>query len=61
MRVTTIERLHQLQTTPSFFPVNCYLFEEADSLTLIDAASGSTQRRSITIFESKRNRLVQSS
>ncbi|WP_035396125.1 MBL fold metallo-hydrolase [Exiguobacterium sp. OS-77] len=40
MRVTTIERLHQLQTTPSFFPVNCYLFEEADSLTLIDAGLG---------------------
>ena len=36
MHISTIERLHQLQTTPSFFPVNCYLFEEADSLTLID-------------------------
>lgn len=36
MRITTSGRLRQLRTTPSFFPVNCYLFEEADSLTLID-------------------------
>ncbi|MES9793628.1 MBL fold metallo-hydrolase, partial [Priestia megaterium] len=30
--------LYQLTFLPRFFPVNCYLVEEKDSLTLIDAA-----------------------
>ncbi|MHA6528907.1 MBL fold metallo-hydrolase [Paenibacillus sp. BAC0078] len=38
MRVTQEGHLLQLTWMPRFFPVNCYLVEEADGLTLIDAA-----------------------
>lgn len=38
MRVTQEGYLLQLTWMPRFFPVNCYLVEEADGLTLIDAA-----------------------
>lgn len=38
MRVIKNGLLYQLTFMPTIFPVNCYLVEEEDSLTLIDAA-----------------------
>lgn len=38
MRLTRINQFHQLSFLPRLFPVNCYLVEEQDDLTLIDAA-----------------------
>jgi glyoxylase-like metal-dependent hydrolase (beta-lactamase superfamily II) len=38
MRVIKEGDLHQLTFMPRVFPVNCYLIEEEDGLTLIDAA-----------------------
>lgn len=38
MRLTREGHLLQLTWMPRLFPVNCYLVEEADGLTLIDAA-----------------------
>lgn len=38
MRVTREGHLLQLTWMPNFFPVNCYIIEEKDGLTLIDAA-----------------------
>ncbi|NRD77910.1 MBL fold metallo-hydrolase [Bacillus sp. BRMEA1] len=38
MRVTKNGYLYQLAFMPNFFPVNCYLVEEEEGLTLLDAA-----------------------
>ncbi|AWB46022.1 hypothetical protein DCC85_18830 [Paenibacillus sp. CAA11] len=38
MKVTCYSKLHQLAFMPRLFPVNCYIVEEEDGLTLIDAA-----------------------
>jgi glyoxylase-like metal-dependent hydrolase (beta-lactamase superfamily II) len=38
MKMTRMENVYQLAFLPRFFPVNCYLVEEQDGLTLIDAA-----------------------
>jgi len=38
MRTIKYNNVYQLTFMPRFFPVNCYLVEEEDSLTLIDAA-----------------------
>lgn len=38
MRITREQTVYQLTFLPRFFPVNCYLLEEDDGLTLIDAA-----------------------
>ena len=38
MRVIQNENLYQLTFLPRAFPVNCYFVDEADGLTLIDAA-----------------------
>ncbi|WP_150271693.1 MBL fold metallo-hydrolase [Paenibacillus tepidiphilus] len=38
MRITRLDNLVQLTWMPGFFPVNSYLIEEEDGLTLIDAA-----------------------
>jgi len=38
MRITTRQNVHQLSFMPRLFPVNAYLVEEQDGLTLIDAA-----------------------
>jgi glyoxylase-like metal-dependent hydrolase (beta-lactamase superfamily II) len=38
MRMIKNGFLHQLTFMPNLFPVNCYLIEEEESLTLIDAA-----------------------
>lgn len=38
MRITRQDHLLQLSFMPRIFPVNCYLVEEEESLTLIDAA-----------------------
>jgi glyoxylase-like metal-dependent hydrolase (beta-lactamase superfamily II) len=38
MRIKRVNELYQLTFLPRFFPVNCYLLEEEDRLTLIDAA-----------------------
>ncbi|RSK25924.1 MBL fold metallo-hydrolase [Bacillus sp. HMF5848] len=38
MRLIKEQNVYQLSFMPNFFPVNCYLIEEEDSLTLIDAA-----------------------
>ncbi|MCF7618293.1 MBL fold metallo-hydrolase [Bacillus sonorensis] len=37
MRLTQYETIYQLTCFPLLFPVNCYLVEEEDGLTLIDA------------------------
>ncbi|QAY68180.1 MBL fold metallo-hydrolase [Paenibacillus protaetiae] len=38
MKMTKFGHVYQLSFLPRLFPVNCYLVEEEDSLTLIDAA-----------------------
>ncbi|MDU0204467.1 MBL fold metallo-hydrolase [Paenibacillus sp. MAH-36] len=38
MKVTKIGFLYQVSFMPRFFPVNCYLVEEENELTLVDAA-----------------------
>lgn len=38
MKITQIGKIYQLTFMPNFFPVNCYLIEEENGLTLIDAA-----------------------
>lgn len=38
MRITKIGTVFQLSFMPRIFPVNCYLVEEENELTLIDAA-----------------------
>jgi glyoxylase-like metal-dependent hydrolase (beta-lactamase superfamily II) len=38
MRMTREQTVIQLTYLPNLFPVNCYLVEEEDSLTLVDAA-----------------------
>jgi glyoxylase-like metal-dependent hydrolase (beta-lactamase superfamily II) len=38
MRIIHKQSVYQLTFLPRFFPVNCYLVEEEDDLTLIDAA-----------------------
>jgi glyoxylase-like metal-dependent hydrolase (beta-lactamase superfamily II) len=38
LRIIRKETVFQLTFLPHFFPVNCYLIEEMDGLTLIDAA-----------------------
>lgn len=38
MKITRIGEVYQLAFLPRLFPVNCYLVEEEDGLTLIDAA-----------------------
>ncbi|GKU83551.1 MBL fold metallo-hydrolase [Niallia sp. NCCP-28] len=38
MRITKHNHLYQLTFFPKIFPVNCYLIEEENELTLIDAA-----------------------
>lgn len=38
MRITHVQTVYQLAFLPTLFPVNCYLVEEEDGLTLIDAA-----------------------
>ncbi|PKG25317.1 MBL fold metallo-hydrolase [Niallia nealsonii] len=38
MRITKHNHLYQLTFFPNIFPVNCYLIEEENELTLIDAA-----------------------
>src|SRR3954452_4575670 len=40
MRMIKNGNLYQVTFMASVFPVNCYLVEEADGLTLIDAALG---------------------
>ncbi|SFQ12717.1 MBL fold metallo-hydrolase [Salibacterium halotolerans] len=37
MRITKLNNIYQLAFMPRFFPVNCYLVEEEEYLTLIDA------------------------
>ncbi|KQL19885.1 MBL fold metallo-hydrolase [Cytobacillus solani] len=38
MKMTKIETIYQMTFLANIFPVNCYLVEEEDTLTLIDAA-----------------------
>ncbi|WP_442604190.1 MBL fold metallo-hydrolase [Paenibacillus sp. KN14-4R] len=38
MRITRQHTIYQLTFMPRFFPVNCYIVEEENELTLIDAA-----------------------
>ncbi|GFN31765.1 MBL fold metallo-hydrolase [Paenibacillus xylaniclasticus] len=38
MKITSFGKVHQLSFMPSLFPVNCYLVEEDNELTLIDCA-----------------------
>lgn len=42
MRIQKHNSLYQLTFMPRLFPVNCYLIEEEDGLTLIDAALSSS-------------------
>ena len=36
MKITTYKNLHQLTILGRIFPINCYVYEEPDSLTVID-------------------------
>lgn len=47
MKITKHKNLYQLAFMPTIFPVNCYLIEETDSLTLIDAALPSSYKKII--------------
>jgi len=38
MKITSLGNVHQLSFMPRVFPVNCYLIEEQNELTLIDCA-----------------------
>ncbi|MBY0122764.1 MBL fold metallo-hydrolase [Bacillus sp. S/N-304-OC-R1] len=38
MKITKVQSVYQLAFMPRLFPVNCYLVEENDGLTLVDAA-----------------------
>ncbi|MDF9759172.1 glyoxylase-like metal-dependent hydrolase (beta-lactamase superfamily II) [Peribacillus simplex] len=38
MKMTKVGTVFQLSFMPRVFPVNCYLVEEENSLTLVDAA-----------------------
>ncbi|MFP7493380.1 MBL fold metallo-hydrolase [Terribacillus saccharophilus] len=42
MRIRKHDNLYQLTFMPQLFPVNCYLIEEDDDLTLVDAAMPSS-------------------
>ena len=44
MKVTRVGDCYQLTFMPRMFPVSCYLVEEADSITLIDAALPSSAK-----------------
>lgn len=37
MKIVTVDTVTQLVFLPNLFPINCYLVEDADGLTLIDA------------------------
>lgn len=57
VKATRFENLHQLTTLPHLFPVNMYLVEREDTLTLIDAGlpiSG----RSIVRFANRLNKQI---
>lgn len=45
MKVTKINHVYQLTFMPTLFPVNCYLIEEEEYLTLIDAALPSSYKK----------------
>ncbi|TSB47622.1 MBL fold metallo-hydrolase [Alkalicoccobacillus porphyridii] len=47
MKVTKMEHVYQLAFLPNVFPVNCYLVEESDSLTLVDAALPTSYKKII--------------
>ena len=44
MRITNKMNIHQLSFLPRVFPVNCYLVDEEDGLTLIDTALPSSSK-----------------
>ncbi|WP_047984784.1 MBL fold metallo-hydrolase [Ornithinibacillus californiensis] len=44
MKVTRYHNLYQLTIFPRVFPVNCYIYEEEDQLTLIDAGMPSSYK-----------------
>ncbi len=51
MRVTQEKSVFQLAFLPNVFPVNCYLVEEKDGLTLIDAAMPFSAKRILETAE----------
>ncbi|WP_010097352.1 MBL fold metallo-hydrolase [Ornithinibacillus scapharcae] len=44
MRIVHKQNLYQLTILPRLFPVNCYIYEEKDQLTLIDAGMPSSYK-----------------
>lgn len=44
MRVKKVKNIYQLSFMPKLFPINCYLVEEQDELTLIDCALAGSAR-----------------
>ncbi|WP_434399726.1 MBL fold metallo-hydrolase [Planococcus sp. 11815] len=44
MRVKKVQNVYQLAFMPTVFPVNCYLVEEQEGLTLVDCALGFAAR-----------------
>ena len=46
MLQTTIEHVTQISFLPRLFPINVYLVEESDGITLIDAGMSFSQRES---------------
>ncbi|MDR3595931.1 MBL fold metallo-hydrolase [Clostridium sp.] len=51
MRVIHEKTIYQLTFLPTLFPVNCYLVEESDSLTLIDAALSYSYKKIIKMAD----------
>lgn len=51
MKITKINHIYQLVFLPTLFPVNCYLIEEEEYLTLIDAALPSSYTKILQTAE----------
>ncbi|MDN4524054.1 MBL fold metallo-hydrolase [Fictibacillus fluitans] len=51
MKVTKEKTIHQITFFPALFPVNCFLVEEEDSLTLVDTALASSAEDIIRVIK----------
>lgn len=51
MRITRYENLYQLTLLPRLFPVNCYVYEEENELTLIDAGMPASFKGIVNLVE----------
>jgi len=53
MNTTTWGRVAQLRFLPKWFPLNCFLIEEDDGLTLIDACMPFTAKGILSVIQAK--------